>query len=211
MITVGPIQRIILKRANVPLRKYIIDTVNKISETRNEIEHHFTEKPKETLKNSILEAYLVINSIRDDLFSSIALENIYGADNFSKLKAAEKEHDEIKAPFLQSWKSMGVERPINCAECKSDLTQPTRVESEINIECKNCANKFTKTTLIDAFCDSNSFRETHAAIRVLQNLIKLFTQNEKNKMLDAAQKNMQIKWIEDDLDVQAYINQLRNT
>ncbi|MBI1282548.1 MAG: hypothetical protein GC179_30760 [Anaerolineaceae bacterium] len=142
------------------------DRVDKVNKLRNDVEHYYSDQPKELIRNLLASSFIVIKSFIE-LHLEKDLESFLGkksSDAFKIIAHAYNEEKErcIKTLNQVDWKSDSLLSAIveyDCPICKSGLLTVQKVESDlsdIKFICQSCDyssefNEFIEEAISDYF------------------------------------------------------------
>lgn len=86
--------------------------LNKIGEIRNDIEHHFSNHPKQELENSILDAFWLIKDLKENHYPISNLD-FFGQQSYDQLIALEKNFIKQKYQCLTKWSQLNLKEIEN--------------------------------------------------------------------------------------------------
>lgn len=119
--------------------------LSELNEIRNDIEHHYTDKPEAAIRTAIAKAFPVISS----LFRQIEedpVEHLGGAWDVMLRERAFYDHERAEAraslAAVEWHASFMADATLKCSECGSDLLEQLELEntsqSSIEFRCRNC-------------------------------------------------------------------------
>jgi hypothetical protein len=127
---------------------------DRITKTRNEVEHYYTKTSKKALQGLIADAFVVIRNfiatqLQDDPLTLLGDETWQAMLEVSDVHEAEREEC-VAALKVFPWESSVVERgalEITCRACSSDLIRPSSGETafsyDMTLECRACGETTT--------------------------------------------------------------------
>lgn len=159
----------------VDLKKEEKQKLDNFANFRNKIEHHYTDKTKPLLEQSILEAFRFIKDFNNN-YSELSQKDLFGDDIWKKLIDIEENHDIELKKCHELWKKNDLnslkERTIylfedsdyapddiytifNCEKCGSDLVSPLTFNCsnkiDISMKCIKCDNQFNYSSFMEIF------------------------------------------------------------
>lgn len=165
----------------------IAPKLREIAKIRNNVIHHFENKPNEELLNHIITIFLIVNdivNIKTDFWGdtwkdSIKISIIFETLHKRCIKSYEDNNFEPNTYYF------------NCPSCGSILLFLQKNVGVNEIKCETCLKVFDKTFLINSLTSSDSYRETHQVISLLSAFIDEFDE-EDLEIINNADTNPQV-------------------
>lgn len=173
--------------------------IKSLANIRNNIIHHFNDKPNNELINYIVTIFLVVKEIIKNP------EDFWG-DSWSDLNKNSKYLLKINESCLKSYeKNRFTPHPyyFNCLSCGSTSLSIKGDKQEKIITCETCDEKFAKSELLYELSNSGSYRYSHQVISLLEVFRNNFSDEDKSIIHDAT-NNPQVGDIINDDDVNGF-------
>lgn len=182
--------------------KDIEPKLREIAEIRNNVIHHFNNRPEDELMNHIVSIFLIINEIISDKkeFWGESWEDLIRISNIS---------DSLKKICKKSYKQNKFTPSFyfNCLHCSSDLLNIRSQLGNKIIKCETCQFEYNKNILIQLLSDSSSYRDTHKIICMLEVFSDELYQDDL-EAIEASTENPQVGDIIFDDDIRDFFIQL---
>lgn len=137
--------------------------VEKVSETRNEVEHYFSQVSEAVIRSALSDTFIVIRDFivdhLDDDPRTLLGQNAW-EHMLSVSEVVEKERLECRDKIRQiTWPTDALESAIEelrCLKCGSDLLQPTDVSAEPDLQCRSCGAverfaRYSERSIIESY------------------------------------------------------------
>lgn len=147
---------------------------DEINILRNDLEHYFTKKTSEGVREIIAKSFLLIRNFLSECLS-LDPKKTLGDECWSKLLAVNEvysaeEKDCKDSRAVLDWKYLSVEaslKYLRCTQCHSSLIQapcPEDIYPYISLSCKSCGHKFNFVDVVEECIDASLAGEAHVSL-----------------------------------------------
>ncbi len=141
------------KDLNIKLDEKILSKVNTIAKHRNNIEHYYLDNPKENVKPSIYNCFIVIRYFINKVLGFKGMEHYLDKVTLKCFEEIEKEYEEEKKKCnkkideIKDIKEVYLEviKEQYCENCTSPLIIP---DGKKSFKCKSCDKRYSAELII---------------------------------------------------------------